>query len=110
MQEILKTIDGQLTVLSAPEPDCWINLTAPTEMEINTICQEFEIERETVTAALDEEERSRIESDGNATLIVVDVPIIEIDDSSEPRPTHFTSSGAARGCLRTRRTGGGWSF
>ena len=83
MQEILKTIDCQLTVLSAPEPDCWINLTAPTEMEINTICQEFEIERETVTAALDEEERSRIESDGNATLIVVDVPIIEIDDSSE---------------------------
>ena len=53
MQEILKTIDGQLTVLSVPEPDCWINLTAPTEMEINTICQEFEIERETVTAALD---------------------------------------------------------
>ena len=51
MQEILKTIDGQLTVLSAPEPNCWINLTAPTEMEINTICQEFEIERETVTAA-----------------------------------------------------------
>lgn len=27
-----------------------------------------------------------------------------------PRPTHFTSCGAARGCLRTRRTGGGWSF
>lgn len=31
-------------------------------------------------------------------------------DAEEAEATHFTSCGAARGCLRTRRTGGGWSF
>ena len=31
-------------------------------------------------------------------------------DAEEAEADTFTSCGAARGCLRTRRTGGGWSF
>ncbi len=58
-------------------PGCWVNLLDPTKEEIEWACEAFGVESDFITAALDEEERPRIESEDGNTLIVIDIPIVE---------------------------------
>ena len=82
MMEIYKTIDGQLIKLDQLEKGVWVNLINPTEEEILTTCQELDLELDYVRAALDEEERPRIETDNGSTLILVDIPIPTVEELS----------------------------
>lgn len=64
--------------LEAMEGGAWINLVQPTERELDAVLSEFpELDPISLKAALDEEERARIEIDNGTTLILVDVPIVE---------------------------------
>lgn len=64
--------------LDAMENGAWINLVQPTERELDSILSEFpDLDPISLKAALDEEERARIEIDNGTTLILVDVPIVE---------------------------------
>lgn len=64
--------------LDAMESGAWINLVQPTERELDAVLSEFpELDPISLKAALDEEERARIEIDNGTTLILVDVPIVE---------------------------------
>ena len=56
---------------------CWIALTDPTATEILEIADKFQIDPDDLRAPLDEEERSRIETEDKYTLILVDIPMIE---------------------------------
>lgn len=56
------------------EPGCWINVCAPDEEELNWLMTNLEIPLEFLTAALDEEESSHIESEDDKKLIVIDIP------------------------------------
>ena len=53
----------------------WINLINPTHQEVEAVCKQHGLEYETVIAALDEEERSRVQFEDNFTMIIVDVPV-----------------------------------
>ena len=77
MVEVFKTIEGRLSRIEKIEEGVWINLTHPSEKEITDVQQLLNIETDFLRAPLDEEERSRIESDNGQTLILVDVPVIE---------------------------------
>lgn len=77
MINIYKTIDDQLIKLETLEENAWINMINPTEEEIDYIAEEFPVELVNLKAALDEEERARIEIDSGYTLILVDVPVDE---------------------------------
>ena len=77
MVEVFKTIEGRLSRIEKIEEGVWINLTHPTEEEIADVQHLLNIETDFLKAPLDEEERSRIESDNGQTLILVDVPVIE---------------------------------
>jgi len=77
MIEILKTVNGELIRTDSYEDGVWINLTNPTEDEINELSSSLNVEIDFLKAALDEEERARIESDNGQTLIIVDIPVIE---------------------------------
>ena len=57
------------------EKNTWINLTDPADEDIAAIQQAFDIPVEHLKAALDEEEKSRLEIDGDILLIIIDVPI-----------------------------------
>ena len=57
------------------EKNTWINLTDPNDEDVATIQQAFDIPVEHLKAALDEEEKSRLEIDGDILLIIIDVPI-----------------------------------
>ncbi|NME35197.1 MULTISPECIES: magnesium transporter CorA family protein [Fusobacterium] len=57
------------------EKNTWINLTAPTDEEIEALEVVLDIPQEHLRAALDEEEKSRLEIDGDIILVIIDIPI-----------------------------------
>lgn len=77
MLEILKTVNNKLVEIENFEDGVWVNLIDPTEEEINTVSTNLNIEIDLLKAPLDEEERSRIESENGQLIILVDTPVIE---------------------------------
>lgn len=63
---------------------CWINLIAPTEQEIQSIAEKLELPIGFLKDPLDEEERSRIEKDGEDILIIVNIPSVAFNDTKKP--------------------------
>ena len=55
-------------------PDSWVDLSQPTEEEISRVADITHVNRELLAKMLDDDELPRIESEKNATLIVIDVP------------------------------------
>lgn len=56
--------------------DCWIRLSYPTEAELMQVAESQCLPLEFLKAALDEEERPRIDSEDGIVLIVLDVPLV----------------------------------
>lgn len=56
------------------ETDCWIDLVSPNEREINLVVEATQIDRDLIMKMLDDDELPRVETSGNATLVVIDVP------------------------------------
>lgn len=61
--------------LDVVEPGAWIVCTAPDESEIGRAVGIMGIPAEDLRAALDEEERPRLETEDGNTLILIDVPL-----------------------------------
>ena len=57
--------------------DSWIDLTNPTEKEIDTVVEKTKVDKDLILKMMDEDELPRIEQSGNAALIVIDTPCIE---------------------------------
>lgn len=89
MLEIFRTTDtGVFLRLEEMEKDCWISLTAPSPRELETVAEATGVELDALKAALDDEERARIELEDNYHLILVDSPEIEkemVDDTERNR-------------------------
>ena len=81
MLSIHKTINGKMTRLDAIQDGCWVNLTYPSEDELNTVAATLAVEPTFLRAALDEEETSRIDTEDGQTLIIIDVPAVEKEDA-----------------------------
>ena len=81
MLTIHKTVDGKMTRLDTVEDGCWINLIYPSEEELETVIQALGVEPSFLRAALDEEETSRIDSEEGQTLVIVDTPAMEQDET-----------------------------
>lgn len=79
MLQIFKTIDGRLIEQEEITEGAWVHLVDPEKEELNRIAAELGIEMDYLTAALDEEESPRVESDDGQTLIIVDMPIVQPD-------------------------------
>ena len=79
MVSIYKHINGQFSLLNDFESGSWINLVAPTNEELNLVSQRTGADIDLLHAALDEEERSKIELEEeiNQTVVVVDIPRVE---------------------------------
>ena len=57
----------------------WINLVAPSEEEIKTVCENVQIKEDFIRYALDYEEKASIdiEDEDNTILFIIDVPVLE---------------------------------
>ncbi|AKB50094.1 Magnesium and cobalt transport protein CorA [Methanosarcina barkeri str. Wiesmoor] len=75
MLQIFKSTDSGLTTLDQVEDGAWINIVNPNEQEILLISKDLNIPAEHLKAALDEEERSRIEVDEGCTVVLIDIPV-----------------------------------
>ena len=78
MLAIYKTDDCVLHELEEFEDGAWINMINPTMEESQEVAEMFGIDMVDVRAALDEEESSRIDLEDGYTLILVDIPAMEI--------------------------------
>lgn len=79
MLRILKTIENQIQELTTFEEGCWIALIDPTRAEMKTVADTTAISKDMLSAALDDEERSRIEYEDQQTMILVDIPRVELE-------------------------------
>ena len=70
-----------MTKLDTIQDGCWVNLTYPSEDELNTVAATLGVEPTFLRAALDEEETSRIDTEEGQTLLIIDVPAVEKDDA-----------------------------
>lgn len=77
MIEIYKTLNDGLHKVDEISEGSWIALTDPSATELLQISEICNIEIDHLRAPLDEEERSRIEVEGNYILILVDIPTLE---------------------------------
>jgi magnesium transporter len=83
MIHIFKTIDNTIHQIEEPEKDCWISMIHPDEIELQNMAERYCIDIDDLRAALDEEERSRIEVEPAYTLVLVDIPKVEKRDGKE---------------------------
>ncbi|WP_338448125.1 magnesium transporter CorA family protein [Niallia oryzisoli] len=80
----LSNAQGALREIENIENGCWIHVIAPTEQEIRDLSIQLDVPCEFLKDPLDEEERSRIEKDGDNILIIVNVPLMSIDENNIP--------------------------
>ncbi len=77
MVEFYKTIDGRVTELSGFTEGCWVNMVHPSSDELEEIARVARVEEEFIRAALDPEESSRVETEDDQLLMIVDIPMVE---------------------------------
>lgn len=87
MINLYRTDEKILSEISEYDNDIWVSMTKPTVEESKFIAEKYDIDLADVRAALDDEESSRIEVEDNYTLIIVDIPSIEIRNDREAYTT-----------------------
>jgi Mg2+ and Co2+ transporters len=74
--------DG-LRELDAPQTGCWISMVAPSEQELQDISEKYTLDSDVLKAALDIDERSRIDTDEGYTMVLVNIPTVEEQSDQE---------------------------
>lgn len=72
----LTTQDGTHQI-SEPAPGCWISLVAPTAEELKSVSEYRSLDIDILKAALDLDERSRIDADEGYTMVLANIPTVE---------------------------------
>ena len=88
MMDIFEMRDGKPSKTDSIKDDVWINLVNPTSEEIDEVQRALQIDREALTAALDDEEGSRTEISQKYTLILIDAPTREWRNNREEFTTY----------------------
>jgi magnesium transporter len=87
MLAILKTTEEGLERLEEFEPGSWIDLVSPTEEELRRVSGELNIPLDLLRGPLDEEEKSRVEVEDGLTYVIVDIPVLVVEDDERSYST-----------------------
>lgn len=87
MLAILKTTETGLERLEEFEPGSWIDLVSPTEEELRRVSGELDIPLDLLKGPLDEEEKSRVELEDGLTYVIVDIPVLVVEDDERSYST-----------------------
>lgn len=83
--------NGTLSTVDAAQDAAWINLYPPYEHgEVESFAEQRDIPLDFITDSLDVDERSRFEREENATLILVNTPILN-EDAKENESIYYTA-------------------
>lgn len=105
MYEIYGMVDGRAVMIDEIKDNVWINMIRPTEEEIIEVSTKLKVSRDCITAALDDEEGSRLEMQNDYSLILIDAPATEIRNQREEYTTYplsitITSNAIVTVCLQ----------
>lgn len=75
MITILKQVGREIRQTAILEPNGWVHVTAPTELEIRSLQQEYGVPLDLIQDILDPDEQSRSEKDDGYHLVIVRVPV-----------------------------------
>ncbi|MBQ3378903.1 MAG: magnesium transporter CorA family protein [Clostridia bacterium] len=105
MISIYRTESDVTKEIDTIQPGSWVKLVAPTEEEMQFVSEKLGIELDFLKAATDEEERARLEIEEEATLILVDTPVVAEEQGLElhnaiPLGIIYTPSNIVTVCLR----------
>jgi magnesium transporter len=80
MFQIFKTVEDDLQEEEEISEGCWVALTKPTNEELQLVHGKTGIDIDDLRAPLDDEERSRIEQEGDYVVVLVDIPSLDEKD------------------------------
>ena len=80
-------ITGGLSLLEAWQPNCWIQVTCPTEEDIQMLEEEYQIPDYFLSDISDTDERARYEYDDGWMLIILRIPYVKEVRSRTPYTT-----------------------
>ncbi len=83
MLKIYRTENAKVYEVESFEKDCWYHLSAPTVKELQQVISETGVSADFLRASLDDDERSRIETEDGQTLILVDTPVEDDDEKGD---------------------------
>ncbi|MDD4601580.1 hypothetical protein SDC9_04187 [bioreactor metagenome] len=88
MLQIYKSNCNTLNVLTAAttEKGAWVNLINPTVEELAITAEITGVNSDMLKAALDEEERSRTETDDGCLLVITNIPVVRGKDGYDTLP------------------------
>lgn len=75
--------NGKLTGADEPRQGTWISAVAPDESEVALLSAQCGVEADVLRAALDPEERSRIDTDEGYTMVLVNIPTLAMASEQE---------------------------
>ncbi len=75
--QVYRLVDGTIRKIDRIEKNSWINIVNPSRDDLPHLAQYFNVPFDFITASLDIDETSRVEVEGNATLIIVKVPFFD---------------------------------
>ena len=103
MYKIVKSSDNGLDELELDnlEKGYWLDIVAPSEEELQEVAAATGIQMDFLSAALDEEEKSRIEVEDDQILILVDIPFFRSNKDYDTLPLGIiiTENGITTVCL-----------
>ena len=101
MLEIFRTVEDKLQEENEVSEGCWVALTKPTNEELQTVVRETGIDIDDLRAPLDDEERSRIEQEGDCVIVLVDIPSLDEKDRyvTIPLGIYMTKQAIVTVCL-----------
>ncbi len=79
MLQIYKTDENRTVRTDDMLSECWVKLMSPTQDEIDCVATTLNIPKEFLEAALDPEEKSRIETEDGVKLLIVDIPKTDLE-------------------------------
>ena len=78
MLKFFKSVGKELTEQTTFENGSWIHMVNPSNQEIEQIAY-LGVDIDFLRAALDEEERSHIDTDNGQVLVIIDIPVMSIE-------------------------------
>lgn len=77
------TENEQLRELTSHQSGCWVSMVAPNEEELQLISKRCTLDVDVLRAALDTDERSRIDTDEGYSMVLVNIPTVEEQSDKE---------------------------
>jgi magnesium transporter len=75
--KVYKLVDGAVKPADRIEKNTWVNIVNPARDNLPLLARHFNIPFDFLTASLDVDETARIETEDNATLIIIKVPFFD---------------------------------